>query len=169
MRKKHIRMIASILLIMIIFKMFFPSFILATSTINKDDTITNALKKNPAFNPSVSPDDGKTPTPPKKDENGNEIKDGERTNDNIDYSVEQTLEGINEGTTPRTEMSEDNVVLKVGRNIISFLLSVLASYLAIIPAAFYTAFTLMYWEEPPKDIDSEQYKGIKSNVFTLEN
>lgn len=169
MKKKHIRIIASILLIMIIFKMFFPSFILAESTINKDDTITKALKENPSFNPSVSPDDGETPTPPKKDENGNEIKDGERTNDNIDYSVEQTLEGINEGTTPRTEMSEDNTVLKAGTNIISFLLSVIASFVALIPAAFYTAFTLMYWEEPPKDIDNEQYKGIKANLFTLEN
>lgn len=169
MKKRHIRIIAIMLLIISSFKMLFPSILVAENTIDTNTSITESLGNNPSFRPSVSPADGETPVKNEKDEDGNDVSDGDRTNDNIDYPVDSTVEGINSGSTPRTPLHEGTSILTAGRNIMSFVLSILAGIVAIIPTGFHMLFTFMYWEEPPKDINSEQYKGIKTSLFTLEN
>lgn len=170
MNKKATKVISTILLIVVVFQIFFPSLSFAENSVDvNSDTPLDAAKKNPSYTePSVDPLDGQTPTPQREDRDGNPLTDGERDNDDINYDRRRMAENLTSGTAPRRE-GEESGVLKAGKYLITFVLNIFAKIIAWPLAAINTLLTLMYWEEPPKDIDSEQYKGIKTHLFTLEN
>lgn len=171
MNKKTIRLISLILLITVIFKMLFPSFIFAadSSLDPSNETIFEGTNKNPTFNSSRDPRDPDVQLEPRTDDEGNPLTDGERQNEDIDYSREDVTNDLLSGSAPKRETDEGSGILSAGTNILTFILSIFATTFAKIPAAIYILLNFMYHEEPPKDIDSEQYKGIKTHLFTLEN
>lgn len=163
--KRSKKLIATILLTILLFQIIYPTSYAANP---ETPTMGSVIKDNPSSGLSKDPETGED-LPEKTDNEGNKLKDGDRENENIDYDMNEVIENSLSGTAPRREGDKQNSLLKAGTNIIAFVLSIIATFMAKSFSAIYIVLNALYWEEPPKDIDSEQYKGVKTQLFTLEN
>lgn len=163
--KKSKKIIAIFMLVMLLFQIIYPSSF-ALEEPNK--SIGEIIKENPSAGLTKDPETGQD-LPQATDNEGNPLKDGERENNNIDYDMNEVANNSLTGTAPRMEGDKQNSALKGGTNIITFVLSVVATFMSRSFAAIYIGLNALYWEEPPKDVDNELYKGVKTQLFTLEN